>query len=67
MAKQARIQGVVKLAATIEPDGSVSSLKVSSGHPLLVQAALDAVKQWVFEASPVQVKTDLDISFTLSQ
>ncbi len=67
LAKQARIQGVVRFIATIEPDGSVADLKVISGHPLLVQSAIEAVKQWVFEPSDAQVITDLDVTFTLSQ
>jgi len=48
-AKQARIQGVVKLNATIAKDGTIQHLEVISGHPLLIPAALDAVRQWVYE------------------
>jgi TonB family protein len=71
-AKAAAIQGVVKLEATIGPDGKVEDLKVISGHPLLVQAALEAVKDWVYRptllnGNPVTVETAIDINFTLSQ
>ena len=43
-----------------------------SGHPLLVPAALDAVKQWVYQTTllngnPVEVVTQIDVNFTLVQ
>ncbi|MGA2144731.1 MAG: M56 family metallopeptidase [Bryobacteraceae bacterium] len=71
-AKEARIQGVVQLEATIGPDGHIQDLKVISGHPLLVQAALEAVKDWVYRptllnGNPVTVVTMIDVNFTLSQ
>ena len=47
-AKQARVQGVVILEATISPRGDVTSVKVLRGIPLLDQSAIDAVKQWVY-------------------
>jgi protein TonB len=49
LAKQARIQGKVMLNAVIGKDGAIQNLTVASGHPLLVQAALDAVRQWVYQ------------------
>jgi TonB family protein len=52
LAKMARIQGNVALDVTVEPDGNVSDVKFKSGHPLLVRAALDAVRQWKYAASP---------------
>jgi len=71
-AKQARIQGVVQLSATIAKDGTVRNLEVIQGHPLLVQAAMDAVRQWVYQPTllngqPVEVITQIDVNFTLSQ
>ena len=72
LAKQARIQGVVRLEAQISKTGTIENLKVISGHPLLVQSALDAVKQWrykptVLNNEPVEVITTIDVNFTLSQ
>ena len=72
LAKQARISGVVELSAIIGKDGRVQDLKVVRGHPLLVQAALDAVKNWVYRPTllngePVEVSTTIDVNFTLSQ
>jgi TonB family protein len=71
-AKQARIQGVVKFTATIAKDGTIQHLEVMSGHPLLIPAALDAVRQWVYQPTllngqPVEVMTEVDVNFTLSQ
>src|SRR5262245_31262601 len=72
LAKQARIQGVVKLSAVIAKDGTIQQLEVISGHPLLVPAALEAVKQWVYQpttlnSEAVEVVTQIDVNFTLSQ
>jgi periplasmic protein TonB len=72
LAKSARIQGVVKLHALISKEGIIENLTVISGHPLLVPAALEAVKQWVYQPTllngdPVGVDTEIDVNFTLSQ
>jgi len=48
IAQSARVQGVVIVEATIGPDGKVSDARVLRSIPLLDQAALDAVRQWVF-------------------
>jgi TonB family protein len=71
LAKQARIQGTVSLTTTIGADGAVQNLQLISGHPLLAQAALEAVKQWLYKptllnGNPVEVITQVDVNFTLS-
>ena len=71
LARQARIQGTVKLSAVIAKDGSIQKLEVMSGHPLLVPAALAAVKQWryrptLLNGEAVEVLTNIDVNFTLS-
>ncbi len=71
-AKQARIQGIVKLNATINRDGTIQALDVISGHPMLVDAAVEAVKQWQYKptllnGNPVEVLTQIDVNFTLMQ
>jgi protein TonB len=70
LAKQARIQGAVVLHAIIDKDGNVTQLEVVSGHPLLVQAALQAVKQWRYQPTqlngdPVEVDTTITVNFVL--
>jgi TonB family protein len=72
LAMQARISGVVRLHAVIGKDGTVQNLTVSSGHPLLVPSALEAVKQWVYaptllNGQAVEVVTQIEVEFTLSQ
>jgi protein TonB len=67
-ARAANIQGDVVLEADITKEGLVESLRVLSGHPLLVQAAIDAVKQWVYRpillnGQPVDLLTSITISF----
>jgi protein TonB len=71
MAKQARISGTVRLKAIIGPDGAIRNLNVISGHPMLVQSAISAVKQWVYKPTvlngqPVEVDTEIDVNFTLA-
>jgi protein TonB len=70
LARQARIQGTVTLHAIIDKEGRVAQLEVVSGHPLLVQAALDAVKQWRYKPTqlngdPVEVDTTIQVTFTM--
>lgn len=71
LARQARIQGVVKINAIVSRNGTVQSLETVSGHPLLVTAALDAVRQWLYEPTqlngePVEVILVVDVNFRLS-
>jgi TonB family protein len=72
IAKTARIQGTVRLDAVINRDGTVQTLRVISGHPLLVKAALDAVQRWRYQPTllngdPVEVASEIDVSFALPQ
>jgi periplasmic protein TonB len=71
IAKQARVQGVVILECTISPQGKVTDVKVLRGIPLLDQAAIDAVKQWVYTPTllngvPVPVIMTVTVNFKLS-
>ena len=72
LAKAARVQGTVKFEAEIGKDGTIQNLKMISGPPLLVQAAMQAVQQWQYKPTllngePVVVITTIDVNFTLSQ
>jgi protein TonB len=72
LAKQARISGVVRFNALIGKDGTIQNLTLVSGHPLLVPAAQEAVKQWLYKPTllngePVEVATVIDVNFTLNQ
>lgn len=68
VASRIGLQGDVKLYAVISRDGSIESLKLISGHPLLVAAAMDAVKQWkyrpyILNGDPVEVETYITVTF----
>jgi len=70
LARQARIQGLVVLRAMISRDGAIENLQVLSGHPMLVRAAMDAVRQWryrpyVLNGEPVEVETEVKVNFVL--
>ena len=70
LARQARIQGTVVLHAIIDKEGKVAQLEVVSGHPLLVQSAIEAVKQWRYKPTqlngdPVEVDTTIQVTFTM--
>lgn len=72
LAKAARISGTVRLLGVISREGTVKSLRAESGHPLLVAAALDAVRQWLYSPTllngqPVEVIAPIDVHFTLTQ
>ncbi|HLK68147.1 MAG TPA: energy transducer TonB [Bryobacteraceae bacterium] len=71
LAIQARIQGTVRLAVLIGKDGAVERIRLISGHPFLVGAAMDAVKQWEYEpivwfGRPMKVATTVSLRFSLS-
>jgi protein TonB len=72
IAKQTRTEGTVRLHAIISRDGRITSLDVISGHPFLVKAALDAVRQWryrptLLNGEPVEVETSITVIFRLHE
>jgi protein TonB len=72
LARQARVSGTVHLIGVVAKDGTIQQLQVVSGNPLLVGAALDAVRQWVYRPTVlnnevVEVIAPIDVIFILSQ
>lgn len=70
LARQARITGTVILRAIIATDGSIKDLTLLSGHPMLAQAAMEAVRQWKYKpylqnGIPVEIDTQIQVNFTL--
>lgn len=68
MARVAHIQGDVLLQATISKTGVIENLRGVSGHPILIQAAMEAVKQWkykpyILNGEPVEVETTIKVQF----
>jgi periplasmic protein TonB len=67
-ARAARVQGAVVMHAVIGTDGTIQQLRVISGNPLLVNAAMAAVKQWRYRpyllgGTPVEGETDITVNF----
>jgi protein TonB len=72
LAKSMRVSGKVHLVGIISRTGVIEKLDVLDGHPLLVRAALEAVKQWVYQPTTlngeaVEVLTPIEVNFTLTQ
>jgi TonB family protein len=67
LAKRMRISGVVKVSATVAPDGSVTATKTLAGNHMLSGAAEDAVHKWKFVAAPSESTVEVDVGFALAQ
>ncbi len=70
LARQARVQGEVVLDAVIDTEGKVINVSVVSGHPLLIEAAINCVRQWKYEPTylneePIAVQLIVKVSFEL--
>jgi TonB family protein len=64
LAKRMNVTGKVKIEVIITPDGRVKSTRAVGGHPLLVQACLDAVKEWKFVPSPEESTQIVEFEFS---
>jgi protein TonB len=72
LARMTRVEGAVEFEAVIGKDGTIEQLKVLKGHPLLVKAALEAVRQWRYQPTllngePVEVITEITVNFKLAE
>ena len=70
IARAARVSGTVELLGVLGTDGRIHELKVLRGHPLLITAALEAVRQWVFaptilNGQAVEVAAPITVNFIL--
>lgn len=63
VARRMKISGTVRLAVVVAPSGAVKSAKVIGGHPVLVNAATDAMKQWKFESAPTESSGIVEFKF----
>jgi protein TonB len=71
LARAAGVQGTVVLQAVISKQGIIENLRVLVGHPMLVPAAIGAVRQWryrpyVLNNEPVEVETEITVNFSLA-
>ena len=63
LARRMNITGKVKIEIVIASDGHVKSTKPVGGHPVLVQACVEAVKDWKFEAAPEETTQIVEFNF----
>jgi len=63
IARKMGLSGFVKLQVIVTPNGSVKETKVIGGHPILVNAAVDAVKKWKFETASAESAGTLEFKF----
>jgi len=70
LARMARIQGPVVVAAVISKQGVMERVQAISGHPMLIRAAVDAVSQWrykpyILNGEAIEVETQITVNFVL--
>ena len=64
MARKFALQGTVTMQLTVAPNGHVTDAKVTGGHPILAQAAKDAVSNWVYEPASGTTTETVKVNFT---
>ena len=67
LARRMNITGVVRVQVTVAPNGTVKNAKLVGGHPLLANAAMEAVKKWHFEVGPQESTGIVEFRFDPSQ
>jgi TonB family protein len=63
LARSMGLTGIVKIEAVVAPDGGVKSTEVKGGHPVLAQAAVNAVRKWRWEPAPHETRQTLEVKF----
>ena len=64
LARGMALAGIVRVDAVVGPDGIVKSVSIKGGHPVLAQAAVDAVRRWKWEAGPRESHEPVEVKFT---
>lgn len=67
LARRMNITGVVKILITVAPNGSIKEAKLMGGHPVLANAALDAIRKWRFESAPQDSTGIVEFRFSPNQ
>lgn len=65
LARRIGVSGVVKLVAFVAPNGSVKSTEAVGGNPVLIRAAIDAVKEWKFAPAPNETREIIELRFSV--
>lgn len=63
LARSMHIQGSVKADVLVAPNGTVKSVEVKGGHPLLAQSAQNALREWTWEAAPHETHEVVELKF----
>jgi TonB family protein len=63
LARKMNLSGTVKVEVVVAPNGTVKDAKVVGGHPVLANAALDAVRKWRFEPAAAESSGVVDFKF----
>ena len=63
LARTMNLKGVVRAEAVVAANGTVKAVESKGGHPVLVQAAQNAIRQWKYEPSPHETKETIEIQF----
>jgi TonB family protein len=64
LARSMALQGVVRVDAVVAPDGSVKSIDIKAGHPVLAQAAANAVRRWRWEPAARESRQVVELRFS---
>jgi TonB family protein len=62
--KHAQIGGLVRLSATVLPNGTVSKVQIRGGNPILAESAVDAVMKWKYAPGPAETSEEVSLSFS---
>jgi TonB family protein len=65
LARSMKIQGSVKADVLVAPGGTVKTVEIKGGHPLLVQAAQNALREWKWEPASHETHETVELKFTL--
>ena len=63
LARPMNLKGLVRVEAVVAANGTVKSVDAKGGHPVLVQAAQNAIRQWKYEPSPHETKETIEVRF----
>jgi len=58
------LEGIVKVEAIVAPDGTVRSVEVKGGHPVLAQAAVNTVRKWKWEVTSKESREIVEVKFS---
>ena len=64
LARNMKLEGSVKVEAVVTADGSVKTLQIKGGHPVLAEAAHDAIRNWKWEPAPKETREFIEVKFT---